>query len=95
MANNEIKAYVLKISTDELFEHIHDEKGERLLAVLKKKYGFYGVSGVPSKRDYNNQYFLFDTRENRDKAIVKILKIGFNTVTPVSQVAYIDRKFII
>lgn len=83
----EKKYYVLTISTDETFDAIATEKGNRLIYILKHAKGFVGIH-MPENG--NEVLMLFDNRDGRSRAMSQLIINGWESVHAEEKTAYAD-----
>lgn len=84
---SEKKYYVLSIDTNECFDAIETDKGNRLVYVLKHNKGFVGIH-VPD--DGRKVLVLFETNESRSMAMSQLVINGWQNVHAEEKFVYAD-----
>lgn len=84
---SEKRYYVLTIGTEEAFDAIATEKGNRLLYVLKHTAGFVGIH-MPE--DGSVVLLLFENHDSRSRAMSQLIISGWHSVHAEEKFAYAD-----
>lgn len=84
---SERKYYVLSLSTDETFDAIATEKGNRLVYVLKHAKGFVGIH-MPE--DGSGVLLLFEDVTSRSRVMSQLIINGWESPHAEEKFAYAD-----